>query len=373
VHEPIGLLLTNVGTPDAPTPAAVRRYLREFLSDRRVVDLPRVLWWPLLYLFILPIRAPRSAHAYASIWTPEGSPLLSNTQRLAAAVETALRAKLPQPVHVAAGMGYGNPSMRMALATLRDHGCRRLLVLPLFPQYASPTTGSTFDAVTGVLRSWRHVPEMRFAGSYHDHPGYIAALARSVRELWDREGEPDRLLLSFHGLPQRYVAEGDPYAAQCEETARLLIAALGLGEPVPATNARSPTLEAPRPSGRSGRWALAFQSRFGREEWLRPYTDETLRAWAANGVANVDVLSPGFAADCLETLEEIGIRNRGWFLEAGGQRLRYIPALNDRPDHVEALADVALRHLQGWTGAPESPSGAHVHGEGAVERRGRLI
>jgi ferrochelatase len=361
VPEPIGLLITNVGTPDAPTPAAVRRYLREFLSDRRVVDLPRPLWWPLLYLFILPIRAPRSAHAYASIWTPEGSPLLGNTRRLAAAVEATLHARLKQPVHVAVGMGYGNPSMRMGLATLRDRGCRRLVVLPLFPQYASPTTGSTFDAVTSVLRTWRHVPELRFAGSYHDHPGYIAALVRSVRELWDREGEPDRLLLSFHGLPQRYVADGDPYAAQCEETARLLVAALGLGEAAPPS----------MPSGRSGRWALAFQSRFGREEWLRPYTDETLRSWAANGIANVDVLSPGFAADCLETLEEIGIRNRGWFLEAGGRRLRYIPALNDRPDHVEALADVAMRQLQGWSDAAASASAASAHSEGARGRRGR--
>ena len=361
MHEPIGLLITNVGTPDAPTPAAVRRYLREFLSDRRVVDLPRPLWWPLLYLFILPIRSRRSAHAYASIWTPEGSPLLRNTRRLAEALEVALSARLPEPVHVAVGMGYGNPSMRTALTTLRDRGCRRVLVLPLFPQYASPTTGSTFDAVTNVLRNWRHVPELRFASGYHDHPGYIAALARSVRDLWDRDGEPDRLLLSFHGLPQRYVADGDPYAAQCEETARLLVAALGLGEPAPSAKS----------SGGSGRWALAYQSRFGREEWLRPYTDETLRSWAANGIANVDVLSPGFAADCLETLEEIGIRNRAWFVEAGGRQLRYIPALNDRLDHVEALADVALRHLHGWAGTAESPSSASVHSEGTGERRGR--
>ena len=359
VRDPIGLLITNVGTPDAPTAAAVRRYLREFLSDRRVVDLPRELWWPILYLFILPIRSGRSAHAYSKIWTPEGSPLLGNTRRLAVAVEAALHARLKQPVHVAVGMGYGNPSMRTALATLRDRGCRRFLVLPLYPQYASPTTGSTFDAVTNELRTWRHVPEVRFAFGYPDDPGYIAALARSVRELWDRDGEPDRLLLSFHGLPQRYVADGDPYAAQCETTARLLAAALELGQP------------SSEPSDRRARWALAFQSRFGREEWLRPYTDETLRSWAANGIANVDVISPGFAVDCLETLEEIGIRNRGWFLEAGGRTLRYIPALNDRADHIEALANVAMRHLLGWSVAAETPPSASVHGEGAAERRGR--
>jgi protoporphyrin/coproporphyrin ferrochelatase len=331
--NPIGVLLTNIGTPDAPTSAAVRRYLRQFLSDRRVVDLPRPLWWPLLHLFILPLRSPRSARAYAAIWTPDGSPLLAVARGQAQAVELALRTRLAQPVHVALGMGYGNPSLGAGLEALRDRGCWRVLLLPLFPQYSSPTTGSAFDGVTGVLRGWRRVPELRFVSGYHDHPGYVAALAASVRERWDRDGEPDRLLLSFHGLPQRYVTLGDPYRSQCEETARLLVAALGLGD---------------------GRATLAYQSRFGREEWLKPYTDETLKAWGQSGVATVDVVAPGFAADCLETLEEIGIRYRETFLRAGGRRFRYLPALNARPDHVAALADVALRQLGGWDGATGS-------------------
>jgi protoporphyrin/coproporphyrin ferrochelatase len=327
VHEPIGVLLTNAGTPDAPTAAAVRRYLRQFLSDRRVVDLPRALWWPLLHLVILPFRSPRAARAYASVWTAEGSPLLVVSRRQAEALELALRACLAQPVHVALGMGYGSPSLGAGLAELRDRGCWRVLVLPLFPQYASPTVGSAFDGVTGVLRGWRQVPELRFACGYHDHPGYVAALAKSVRELWERDGEPDRLLLSFHGLPARFIALGDPYRGQCEETARLLVAALGLD---------------------AGRVTLAFQSRFGREEWLEPYTDEVLRSWGQSGVGTVDVVAPGFAADCLETLEEIAIRYRATFLAAGGGRFRYVPALNERPDHVAALADVVRRRLAGW-------------------------
>ncbi len=325
--EPIGILLTNVGSPAAPTTAALRRYLRQFLADRRVVDLPRPLWLPILYFFILPFRPRRSAHAYASIWTNAGSPQLVIVRALAQALDMTLRARIDTPLPVALGMAYGEPSIRRGLEELRDHGCRRILVLQLFPQYSSPTTGAAFDAVSAALAAWRCVPELRTITGYHDRPGYIEALARSVREFWKREGEPERLLVSFHGVPRRYDEAGDPYGGQCVDTARLLTTALGLN---------------------ADRWLLAFQSRFGREEWLQPYTDVTLRQWARQGVAQVDVICPGFAADCLETLEEIAIRARASFLQAGGQRLRYIPAMNARPDHVAALADLVAQHLQGW-------------------------
>lgn len=327
MHTPIGVLLTNLGTPDAPTAPAVRRYLREFLSDRRVVDLPRALWLPILYLFVLPLRPRRSAHAYASIWTNAGSPLLCIMQDLAASFESALRLQTTTPVHVAVGMTYGNPSMRQALGQLRDAGCRQILVLPLYPQYSSPTTGSAFDALARVLTAWRWVPELRTISGYHDRSGYIQALARSVREFWGQNGEPERLMVSFHGMPKRFDAAGDPYRGQCEATTTLLLRALAL----------DPT-----------RCLQTYQSRFGREEWLQPYTDITLQEWARQGITNVDVLCPGFSVDCLETLEEIAIRNRQTFLAAGGQHLRYIPALNDRADHVNVLVELTLQHLQGW-------------------------
>jgi len=332
MQEPVGLLLTNVGTPDAPTAKAVRRYLKQFLSDRRVVDLSRALWLPILHGIILTFRPRRSAHAYASIWTAQGSPLLVIVESLAAALEASLRDKIAAPVHVAVGMAYGNPSVQRGFEELWDRGCRRVLVLPLYPQYSSPTTGSSFDAVTRTLTDWRWVPELRTIGSYHAHPLYIEALAQSVRQAWEREGEPDRLLLSFHGMPKRYDAAGDPYRSQCEETVRLLTDRLDLDP---------------------DRWLLTFQSRFGREEWLTPYTDVTLHAWGKQRMGRVDVLCPGFAADCLETLEEIAMRGRETFLRAGGGELRYIPALNERPAHIAALSDLVLRHVSGWDEDPQ--------------------
>jgi ferrochelatase len=313
-----GILVSNLGTPDAPTPAALKRYLREFLKDPRVIDLPRWKWLPLLELLILPRRSPKSAEAYAKVWTPEGSPLLSISKRQRALLE----GKLGLPV--ALGMRYGNPSIARALDELLAKGCGRVLVLPLYPQYAAATTASTFDALGDAIRRLRVVPEIRTVRSYHDEPLYIAALARSVREAWEQGGPPKRLLLSFHGLPRRYVDLGDPYRKECEETARLLAAELGF------------------------KCDLSFQSRFGREEWLKPYTDETLTAWGREKLESVDVACPGFSADCLETIEEIDQQNREFFQHAGGGRFRYIPALNDRADHVEALAAVARRNLQGW-------------------------
>jgi ferrochelatase len=325
--EPTGVLLANLGSPDAPTVPALRRYLAEFLADRRVVDLPRALWLPFLHAVILNVRPPRSARLYRRVWTPDGAPLVAISRRQGAALETALRAEVQGVLHVAVGMRYGNPSIRSALEALRDRGCTRLLVLPAYPQYFSGTTGSTFDAVASTLRRWRRVPALRFVADYHDDPAYVGAVAASIRELWSEQGEPDRLLFSFHGIPVRYERAGDPYARQCRRTATLIADALGLPYE---------------------RWLLAFQSRFGREKWLEPFTDRTLTAWGHDGVRRVDVVCPGFAADCLETLEEIAMLNRDFYLGAGGERFRYIPALNDRPDHIGALAAVATRHLHGW-------------------------
>jgi ferrochelatase len=324
----LGVLLTNLGTPDAPTPAAVRRYLAQFLWDPRVVELPRLLWWMILHGVVLRVRPRRSAHAYRKIWGDRGSPLLAIGQRQAAALQEVLSRRWNGAVTVALGMRYGNPSIGTALEGLRGRGMGHLLVLPLYPQYASPTIGSTFDAVAAELRTWRWVPELRIVGGYHDHGPYLEAVTQSVRQTWAERERPDRLLFSFHGLPQRIARAGDPYSHQCHATAQRVAERLKLIE---------------------GEWAVSFQSRFGREEWLRPYTDQTLREWAAAGVGRVDVLCPGFAADCLETLEEVALQNRSLFLRAGGRAYHYIPALNDHPDHIHALADLVMAHIQGWS------------------------
>jgi protoporphyrin/coproporphyrin ferrochelatase len=323
----VGVLLSNLGTPDAPTPAALRRYLREFLLDPRVIELPRLSWWLILHLFILTRRPKQSAALYQKVWTPEGSPLLLIVRRQAAAVEEILRRELGTPVHVAVGMRYGNPALGAALRELAGQGCRRLLVLPLYPQYAAATSASTFDAVAAELTGWRRVPELRVIQHYHDEPGYIAALAASIQEAWTAEGPPEKLLFSFHGIPQRYFDNGDPYFCHCHKTARLVAERLGL---------------APE------RWVVAFQSLFGKEEWIKPYTDKTVAVLARSGVRSLDVVCPGFSADCLETLEEIDGLNREIFLHAGGEQFRYIPALNVRSDHLRALADLVRRNLAGW-------------------------
>ena len=321
-----GILLANLGTPDAPTPEAVRRYLAEFLWDPRVVEIPRPLWWPILHGVILRVRPARSARKYQVIWTPEGSPLLVVARRQAAAVAAQLAERCPGPVRVAVGMRYGNPSIPAALAELRAAGVRRLLVLPLYPQYSAATVASTFDAVAAELRTWRWLPELRFVAHYHDDPGYLDALAARIRAA--RAEQPgERLLFSFHGLPRRNLLAGDPYHCQCHKTARLVAERLEL---------------------ESDAWAVAFQSRFGRAEWLRPYTSVLLGDWAKSGIKSVDVACPGFAADCLETLEEIAIENRRTFLEAGGERYRYLPALNDAPAHIGALVDIIRHHAAGW-------------------------
>lgn len=317
------LLLVNLGTPDAPTPSAVRRYLGEFLHDYRVVDRNRWLWCPLLHGVILPLRAGPVAKNYASIWGPEGSPLRAQSQQLA----KALQAQLPE-FEVRLAMRYGTPSIASVLRELQAQGLERLLVLPLYPQYSATTTASVHDAVFAELSGWRTLPELRLINDYHQNSDWLDALEASVESHWDMHGRGEKLLVSFHGIPQRFARAGDPYPRQCETSARQLAERLGL-----ATEG----------------WSLVYQSRFGREPWLPPYIDQTLTALATQGVKTVDVVCPGFAVDCLETLEEIAVRDAELFRSAGGTELRYVHALNASPGHVSALSALARRHAQGWT------------------------
>ncbi|SCZ49890.1 ferrochelatase [Thiohalomonas denitrificans] len=323
----LGILVTNLGTPDAPTPKALRRYLAEFLWDRRVVDVPRPLWWLILNGFILRTRPRRSAASYRKVWTEEGSPLMAISRRQTDKIRTELSARLRREVPVVLGMRYGNPSIAKALEELHGQGVDRLLVLPLYPQYSGSTTASTLDAIAAAVRRQRDVPGLRFIRDYHTDSGYLDAMAASILEA--REGRPaaQRLLFSFHGTPLRFRSEGDPYYQQCLTTARGIAERLAL---------------------KSAEWQVVFQSRFGREEWLRPYADETLVRLPGEGIKSVDVVCPGFSADCLETLEEIAEENRHLFLSAGGESYHYIPALNDRSDHIKALAGLIERNVCSW-------------------------
>lgn len=330
----LGVLMVNLGTPRALTRAAVRQFLAEFLWDPRVIETPRWLWWPLLQGILL-IRPPRSLHAYQQIWTPEGSPLLHHCQQLAERVSQQLKQQLSAPVCVEVGMTYGTPSISSALDKLRSAGMRRLLVLPLFPQYSATSTGSVFDRVTASLQRWRWVPELRFITHYHDHPGYIAAISETIEQHWANQPR-HHLLFSFHGLPQSYMRAGDPYYCQCLKTARLITERLDLDRE---------------------QWSFAFQSQVGREEWLRPYTDQLLMQYGASDRKQLTVVCPGFAVDNLETLEEIAIRNRAVFLEHGGQAYDYVPALNASERHVQVLCELVQRHVQGWPeAAPAAPA-----------------
>jgi protoporphyrin/coproporphyrin ferrochelatase len=329
----LGVLLVNLGTPDAPTPAAVRRYLAQFLSDPRVVEIPAVFWKPLLHTVILNVRSPRSAQRYATVWSKEGSPLLVHSLRQKTLLLGYLGQRLKELglrsdyARIELGMRYGAPSIGDALAALKEGGCERILVLPLYPQYAASTTASALDEIFATVMKMRRVPALRVVDSYHDHPAYINALAQSINDYWVKNGRPDALALSFHGLPRRSLELGDPYHCQCLKTGRLLATELGL------------TKE---------QFVITFQSRFGRAEWLTPYTQPTLVALAKAGTRRVDVACPGFVSDCLETLEEIAQEGKAAFLKAGGGEFHYIPCLNERPAWIAALADVAVQHLQGW-------------------------
>jgi len=344
-HAVTGILLINLGTPDAPTAESLRKYLAEFLSDPRVIELPPLLWWPILHGYILRTRPRRSAHAYQKIWTSAGSPLLDISLKQLHALQKSLLDQVEGPLVVELGMRYGQPSIRSALEKIRQANAQRLLVFPLYPQYSGTTTGSTFDAVAEVLKSWRWLPELRLLNQYHDNDGYIEALAQSIREHRAEQGQCDRLLFSFHGLPKHYFLAGDPYFCQCQKTARLVAERLQLAE---------------------GTWQVSFQSRFGPREWLQPYTDQTLIAWAKQGIKSVEVICPGFSSDCLETLEEIRMLNQDFFRNAGGEKFFYIPALNDRPAHISALMQLIIKNCQGW------PEFASDYNPGVVAARLRL-
>ncbi len=329
------VLMIQLGTPAAPTAAAVRPYLAQFLSDPRVIEIPRLLWWPLLHGVILRTRPKASAAKYASIWTDEGSPLAVHSQRQARLLRGYL-GEAGQRVEVALAMRYGEPAIPTVLRELRERNLQRLLVLPMYPQYAGSSVGTALDEVMRELAGWRNPPELRTIKHFHDDPGYIAALAARVRAHWQAEGEPEQLLMSFHGVPERTLHAGDPYHCECLVTARLLAQALGL----PAQ-----------------RWRVSFQSRLGRARWLQPYTEATLRELGAQGCGRLDVICPGFVADCLETLEEIAIEGRHTYEAAGGRGFAYIGCLNDSPAFIHALTALGTRHLQGWPTGRDDPVG----------------
>ena len=325
----IGVLLINLGTPEAPTVAAVRAYLKEFLSDSRVIEIPRLIWWPILHLFVLTTRPKASARRYAQVWMSEGSPLRVHTERQV----TLLRGHLGErakhlPLIVDYAMRYGAPSIPEQLREMKALNCNRVLLVPLYPQYSASATAAAFDAAFRWLQGLRNQPSVRTVRSFHDHAGYIAALARSVRDYWAKNGRPDVLLVSFHGAPRATLDKGDPYHCECHKTGRLLAAALGL---------------------KPEQFRITFQSRFGRTEWLKPYTSDVLAELGRQKATRVDVICPGFVADCLETLEEIAIEGKAIFLNAGGREFHYIPCLNERNDWVQALTDIVATNLLGWT------------------------
>ncbi len=322
-----GILLVNLGTPDAPTPAALRRYLAQFLTDPRVVEIPRVLWWLILHGYILRTRPRVSAKRYASVWTTGGSPLRVHTERQTLLLQGLLGEQGRKDLVVRHAMRYGRPSIGTLVAELKAEACDRLLILPLYPQYAASTTASALDEVFRAFGTIRNQPELRVVRHFHDHPGYIAALARGIRQEWAQRGRPDKLLMSFHGVPRATLTRGDPYYCECQKTGRLLAAALGL---------------------RPEEYQVTFQSRFGRAEWLQPYTSGVLETLGRSGVRRVDVTCPGFVADCLETLEEIAQECKSCFIAAGGKDFNYLPCLNEADDWIAALADIASTGLAGW-------------------------
>jgi len=325
-----GVLLVNLGTPDSPSASDVKRFLKQFLSDPRVVDLNPLIWKPILNGIILNTRPAKVAKLYQSIWSDEGSPLMVISQRQREKVASLLQEQLGQAIPVELGMSYGNPSLASGLDKLKQQGVERVVVLPLYPQYSCSTVAPVFDAIAAEFKDWRDIPETRFNKEYYQDPAYIEALASSVRAHWNEHGQADVLLMSFHGVPVRYVNEGDPYQAQCQATALLLAQALGL---------------------KDEQWKLCFQSQFGKEEWLTPYTDKLLESLPGKGVKSVDIMCPAFAADCLETLEEISIGGKESFIESGGESYRFIPCLNDNEPHIELLAKLVTEQASKWVSA----------------------
>ena len=323
----IGVIVVNLGTPDSPSYLAVQRYLAEFLGDRRVIDTSRLFWLPLLYGIILPFRPIRTTRNYRKVWMQGGSPLAVYSKRLTGKIAARLQARLGDRVRVELAMTYGNPSIGKAVKSLAEQNVKRLLVLPLYPQYCSSTTGSVFARTARVLQRWRWLPETRFVNDYHNDEGYLDAIAGRIEAYWSEAGERSHLLLSYHGIPAVYVTEGDPYQAQAEATTRAVVARLGLA---------------------AGEYSHCYQSRFGSVVWLQPYTEDTLKDLAKRGVRKLTVVSPSFAVDCLETLEEVAMEYREQFMELGGEAFGMVPALNDDEGHAEVLANIAERQLQGW-------------------------
>ncbi len=334
--SPTGILLANTGSPDAPTPRAVRRFLAEFLADRRVIEAPRWAWLPILHGFILNTRPRRSANLYRKIWQPDGSPLLRIAQKQASALREEIG---KEHIKVVIGMRYGNPSITSALRELQRAGVQRILVFPLFPQYSGATTGSIFDAVFEELKLWRWLPELHTISAYYDHPAYIHALVSSIQHYQQEHGKAERILFSYHGIPENYARAGDPYHEQCLQTSSLVAEALALAD---------------------GSWQTAFQSRFGPQEWLRPYTGQILEDWGERGVKSVQVVAPGFSADCLETLYEIDIEAKEDFVRAGGDKLAYIPALNAHPAHITALAEIVQMHILSGDNSRRYPLNSYI-------------
>lgn len=330
--ETIGVLLTNLGTPDQPDKKSVRKFLKEFLWDRRVVEAPRLAWWLVLNFIILNTRPARSSKAYQKVWTGQGSPLMTISKELHEALRTALEGSGKV---IALGMRYGSPSLADGLETLREQRASRILVLPLYPQYSATTTATTFDAVAEELRGWRRIPEMRFVNHYHDHPKYIDALCQSIQIHWSQHGQAEKLLMSFHGIPRDYFEKGDHYHCECHKTGRLVAEQLGLQQ---------------------DQWALTFQSRLGPKKWLQPYTDKTIGQLAKSGARSLQVICPGFSVDCLETLEEVAMENKDIYMEHGGERYQYIPCLNASSQHVEMMLSLINTHTGGWASSSDDLS-----------------
>ena len=328
-----GILLVNLGTPDAPTAQAVRPYLQEFLSDPRVVEIPKAIWWPILNGIILNTRPKKSAAKYASVWLPEGSPLRVHTAKQTVLLQGYLSERTKAPFVVDYAMRYGSPSIASMLRKLKEQNCQRILVVPMYPQYAASSTATAFDIVFAELQQMRNTPALRTIKNFHDHPGYIKALANNINEYWMKNGRPEKLVMSFHGLPQFSLDKGDPYHCECHKTGRLLAQELGL---------------------QPGQYFLSFQSRFGKAEWLKPYTTATLKELGKQKTKRVDVVCPGFVADCLETLEEIAMEGKEDFQHAGGGEYHYIPCLNERDDWMHALTNLVMDNLQGWLVEPNA-------------------